>query len=710
MVMASILVGFFSTLKLLPCRFIAHPSISSVVAISTSSTDPCAAPATPVTTGHPSPTPPTTATPTTSISAPIIPAPTLQTNVSAILASPSATPYSSHFSPTYFVRSGYILLTYGSLRDATRDSTIWSSTTYPANIQNSLNLYFNHVSFYLSSNDIRYYGYSLRDFISISLPYISSVVAISLLSTAHSDTAAAATSLGDQAPTPPTPNAPLIFASFPGTHTHHTATTATTDIPSIFITLLSISSVVALSLSQTVPFVTPAISITSGLPQPPLPIPDMPSTSISTTPLTTYPMTAIATTASPSAKILIMPLLSISSVVAISNYSAAHSVTPITTTSPGVPLLSLSKPKPPPISASFPITPIHHIAPTSTAVSPSAFTNISLYVSPLYFVRSGNISLRNGSLMYAGIDSNAQSATAFPALLNHAFAFYFRSSTFFASANGGHYDGFPLSNLILIPLICISSVVAVSILPLAHSTAQAAIISPGAPAPTPLSLKIPSASISAPLAPTPQATMVAHTVSPFVFIALSCISSVVAISIPNTPHSSTPAAIASPGHPQPSLATFASPPTLASPQELPTQHTTLIAATASPSFSQTGYPVPTFVFSHPCYEILKLGTLYPLCIFNHFLQFLSKPSFFQNFLHTLPMYFVRSGYIDLPNSSLRIAGYYGHVWSSAAYVADIRYASYLSLDSTTTHSSNSVARYYGFSLHQSSFLFHVFRP
>lgn len=98
----------------------------------------------------------------------------------------------------------------------------------------------------------------------ITLVCISSVVAISLLSTAHSDTAAVATSLGDQAPTPPTPNAPLIFASFPGTHTHHTTTTATTDIPSIFITLLSISSVVALSLFTVGSSTTPATQISPG--------------------------------------------------------------------------------------------------------------------------------------------------------------------------------------------------------------------------------------------------------------------------------------------------------------------------------------------------------------------------------------------------------------------------------------------------------------
>ncbi len=93
MVMASILVGFFSTLELLPCRFIAHPSISSVVVISTKSTADSSTLVTP--TSHGLLLLPPTPHPIAILSTPLssLQTSTLPTTAPVTMASPSSSSY-----------------------------------------------------------------------------------------------------------------------------------------------------------------------------------------------------------------------------------------------------------------------------------------------------------------------------------------------------------------------------------------------------------------------------------------------------------------------------------------------------------------------------------------------------------------------------------------------------------------------------------------
>ncbi len=67
-------------------------------------------------------------------------------------------------------------------------------------------------------------------------------------------------------------------------------------------------------------------------------------------------------------------------------------------------------------------------------------------------------------------------------------------------------------------------------------------------------------------------------------------------------------------------------------------------------------------------------------------------------LHRSPLYFVRSGYINLPTGSLWNAGYSGDYWFSSASPADILHAFFLYFHPANISPSASDSRYYGFSL------------
>ncbi len=115
-------------------------------------------------------------------------------------------------------------------------------------------------------------------------------------------------------------------------------------------------------------------------------------------------------------------------------------------------------------------------------------------------------------------------------------------------------------------------------------------------------------------------------------------------------------------------------------------------------FPQTGYRVPTFPNLHPCCKIIKLGTLYPLYIFNHLSHIMSKPQFSPKYLHYFSMYFVRSGYIYLPKASINYASGSGTFWSATPTPLTDYNSSYLLFGAPRAYTSDSNVRFDGFSL------------
>ncbi len=113
-------------------------------------------PVTPKPPGHPHQSPPTPNVPFIIPSAPLLP--THPTPPHAMSVSPSGL----YHSPSYFVRSGYIHLPYGTIRSAGDGSVTWSSTAQPANIRSAPYLYFLSDTAYPSYIYTRYVGQSLR--------------------------------------------------------------------------------------------------------------------------------------------------------------------------------------------------------------------------------------------------------------------------------------------------------------------------------------------------------------------------------------------------------------------------------------------------------------------------------------------------------------------------------------------------------------------
>ncbi len=149
--------------------------------------------------GHLLPTPPALNTLLSSISIPltlIFHSMTIVITVFPPLNNPSM----------YFVRSGNINLTYGSLRAAGFDGNFWSSVADPINSQAAFRLGFNSTSAYPSANNTRYYGFSLRKLVSMPHPCISSVVAISTSLPAHFGAQVLKASSGELTPILPTLN------------------------------------------------------------------------------------------------------------------------------------------------------------------------------------------------------------------------------------------------------------------------------------------------------------------------------------------------------------------------------------------------------------------------------------------------------------------------------------------------------------------------
>lgn len=117
----------------------------------------------------------------------------------------------------YFVRSGRIYLPYNSLRFAGLYNLLWSSVAYPADTRYALALYFDSTITSPSNSNDRYDdGFPLQ-LISMSLPYISSVVAKSIFLTAQSVT------LATIIITIPPPRNPPTFVSSPPPPSIHPA-------------------------------------------------------------------------------------------------------------------------------------------------------------------------------------------------------------------------------------------------------------------------------------------------------------------------------------------------------------------------------------------------------------------------------------------------------------------------------------------------------
>lgn len=110
----------------------------------------------------------------------------------------------------------------------------------------------------------------------------------------------------------------------------------------------------------------------------------------------------------------------------------------------------------------------------------------------MYFVRSGNIYLPNGSLRGAGRNGDFWESSAYPTSSRSAFVLDFASPHAYPSANGDHYYGFSLRPISLLP---ISSVVAISTPLMARfeslaTTAVSGVPLPIAPARSMLSISI----------------------------------------------------------------------------------------------------------------------------------------------------------------------------------------------------------------------------
>ncbi len=199
---------------------------------------------------------------------------------------------------------------------------------------------------------------------------ISSVVAVSTSQPDHSETQAPAGISGDQPPIPPTSATPLVFSSILPLSTRHIATIVTPASPSTLkMSLLSISSIVAISASCAAQSETQATMASSG-PQSPTPLPlRAPSTSPSILLSPTPRIATFATAASPSA---VIALFYISSVVALLILHTPRSDAQVTTVTSGLPPPRPPTTSTPPTSASLLIPPSPHIPPITTMASPFA--------------------------------------------------------------------------------------------------------------------------------------------------------------------------------------------------------------------------------------------------------------------------------------------------------------------------------------------------
>ncbi len=137
----------------------------------------------------------------------------------------------------------------------------------------------------------------------------------------------------------------------------------------------------------------------------------------------------------------IIPLLSISSVVAISTYSMGRSGMAVSAATSGILPPTLPASAMPSPSPSPPLASIHQITTTITSVSPSKKSPHSF---SMYFVRSGIIYLPRGSLRDAGFDGVFQESTAYPANNQNIFYLDLNSSLIYPSLSGNRHIAFSL--------------------------------------------------------------------------------------------------------------------------------------------------------------------------------------------------------------------------------------------------------------------------
>ncbi len=202
--------------------------ISSVVAVSIFHSVRSAVAATADSSGHPPLIQPIFTALSTSPSAPSA-LPLHTTSYAPITAYPSAY---HHYSPLYFVRSGYIGLVSGSLWGAGFTNYYWLITSVPLITRQAFSSYFTPIDIYPSHNSNRANGFPLHTLIFITLSCISSVVAISILNSAQSEVQTALIIFGHLPPNPSTTISHSASPSILQTPTPQVATIATPASPS----------------------------------------------------------------------------------------------------------------------------------------------------------------------------------------------------------------------------------------------------------------------------------------------------------------------------------------------------------------------------------------------------------------------------------------------------------------------------------------------